>query len=84
LYITALSHIFLDITIFSDTAARAAAGNFLKVPLLVGSTQNEGDIFVVGAELLSPLGFAPPLVTELAADLETEVWYLRVDFKYIQ
>ncbi|KAJ3557787.1 hypothetical protein NP233_g11658 [Leucocoprinus birnbaumii] len=64
-----------NITIFSDTAARAAAGNFLKVPLLVGSTQNEGDIFVVGAELLSPLASAPPFVTELAADLETHLGF---------
>ncbi|KAF5354819.1 hypothetical protein D9756_005708 [Leucocoprinus leucothites] len=64
-----------NITIFRDTAARAAAGNFLRVPLLVGSTQHEGDIFVVGTELLSPLGFAPPFVTELAADLQTELGF---------
>ncbi|KAJ3560342.1 hypothetical protein NP233_g10901 [Leucocoprinus birnbaumii] len=59
-----------NITTFSDTAARAAARNFLKVPLLVDSTQNGGDIFAVGAELLLPLASAPPLVTGLAADLE--------------
>lgn len=53
-----------------------AAGNFLKVPLLVGSTEHEGDIFVVGEELLSPLGFAQPLVTELSADLLTYVCFL--------
>lgn len=28
---------------------------------------------MVDAELLSPLGFAPPFVTELAADLQTQV-----------
>jgi len=76
LYIVALFHTLLDITIFSDTTARASAGKFLKVPLLVGSTQNEGDIFIVGAELLSSLGFAPPFVTELGADLQTEVRHL--------
>ncbi|XP_006461398.1 hypothetical protein AGABI2DRAFT_178570 [Agaricus bisporus var. bisporus H97] len=60
-----------NITVFGDVASRVAAGNFLKVPLLVGSTEHEGDIFVVGEELLSPLGFAQPLVTELSADLLT-------------
>ncbi|KAF5354809.1 hypothetical protein D9756_005707 [Leucocoprinus leucothites] len=64
-----------NITIFRDAAARAAAGNFLKVPLLVGTTQHEGDLFVVGAALLSPPGFAPPLVTELASDLQTELLF---------
>ncbi|KAF5354783.1 hypothetical protein D9756_005569 [Leucocoprinus leucothites] len=62
-----------NITNFSDTPERAAAGNFLQVPLLVGSTQHEADILIAGQFLLSPLGFAPPLVTELAADLLTEL-----------
>lgn len=52
---------------------RAASGKFSKVPLLVGSTQHEGDILAVASELVSPLGFAPPFVTELAADLITQV-----------
>jgi hypothetical protein len=50
-----------------------ASGNFLKVPLLVGSTQHEGDILAVGLEVLSPLGYAQPFVTELFADLLTYV-----------
>ncbi|EKM81264.1 hypothetical protein AGABI1DRAFT_112934 [Agaricus bisporus var. burnettii JB137-S8] len=60
-----------NITVFGDITSRVADGNFLKVLLLVGSTQHEGDIIVVGTELLSPLGFAQPLVTELLADLFT-------------
>jgi hypothetical protein len=52
-----------------------ASGDFLKVPLLVGSTQHEGDIMAVGSEMLSPLGYAPPFVTELFADLLTYVCY---------
>ncbi|KAF9077249.1 carboxylesterase [Rhodocollybia butyracea] len=40
------------VTVFADTQARAAAGNFLKVPLLAGTTANEGDIFIVLEELL--------------------------------
>lgn len=58
---------------FGDVASRVAAGNFLKVPLLVGSTQHEEDIFVVAEELLPPSSFAQPLVTELSADLLTYV-----------
>jgi len=64
-----------NITNFGDVNTRAASGNFLKVPLLVGSTANEGDIFAVGAEVLSPLGFAPPFVTELTADLLTQIGF---------
>ncbi|EKM81263.1 hypothetical protein AGABI1DRAFT_127276 [Agaricus bisporus var. burnettii JB137-S8] len=60
-----------NITVFGDVASRVAAGNFLKVPLLVGSTQHEEDIFVVAEELLPPSSFAQPLVTELSADLLT-------------
>ncbi|KAJ3564245.1 hypothetical protein NP233_g8425 [Leucocoprinus birnbaumii] len=62
-----------NITIFSNTDQRAKSGNFLKIPLLVGSTANDGDILAVIGMLLSPLGFAPPLVTELAADTLTEL-----------
>lgn len=65
----------IDITIFSDTAARSAAGNFLHVPLLGGSTANEGDIFVVAAELLA-VGVAVPTLTELLADIETQVRFI--------
>ncbi|KAG6830440.1 hypothetical protein H0H92_000743 [Tricholoma furcatifolium] len=59
------------ITIFADWATRAAAGNFLRVPLLGGTVQNEADVFVVDAELLAA-GVAIPNLTELLADLETQ------------
>ncbi|KAG6897734.1 hypothetical protein C0992_011662 [Termitomyces sp. T32_za158] len=48
------------------------AGNFLHVPLLGGTTENEGDIFVVGEELLAT-GVVVPDITEIVADLETQV-----------
>ena len=60
-----------DITIFADYATRAASGNFLKAPLFTGSNQNEGDIFVVGQELLTT-GFAPPVITQLLSDAATQ------------
>ncbi|KAF5322551.1 hypothetical protein D9619_001575 [Psilocybe cf. subviscida] len=63
-----------NITIFADTAARASAGKFLKVPLLSGSNLNEGDIFVVAEELLT-LGDAPPGITQTDADRLTEVGF---------
>jgi hypothetical protein len=63
------------ITFFSDLTARSAAGNFLKIPLLVGNTRQEGDIFVVAAEQLS-LGLDIPGLTEIGADLVTEVTIL--------
>ena len=59
-------------TIFADTPARAAAGNFLHVPLLTGSTANEMDIFVVDAELLQ-FGVALPVLTEMLSDIDTLV-----------
>lgn len=61
-----------DITIFADIAARSAAGNFLHAPLLGGSTLNEGDVFVIDQETLI-LGSAPPMITEVLADLTTQV-----------
>jgi hypothetical protein len=64
--------VLADITIFADTAARASAGKFLKVPLLGGSNLNEGDIFVVGDELLT-LGVAPIGITQTRSALLTEV-----------
>ncbi|KDR75551.1 hypothetical protein GALMADRAFT_68919 [Galerina marginata CBS 339.88] len=63
-----------NITIFSDTSVRAATGNFLKVPVLGGSTLNEGDIFVVAAELVAT-GITLPFVTEVLADIETLVTF---------
>ncbi|KAF5380486.1 hypothetical protein D9615_004764 [Tricholomella constricta] len=58
--------------VVDNTPARAAAGNFLHVPLLSGTTQHEGDIFVVGAEELAA-GVVIPNLTELLADIETQV-----------
>ncbi|PPQ92423.1 hypothetical protein CVT25_008644 [Psilocybe cyanescens] len=64
-----------NITIFSDITARAAAGNFLKVPVLGGSTLNEGDIFTVASELISPPGVALPFVTEVLSDIQTQTTF---------
>ncbi|KJA28776.1 hypothetical protein HYPSUDRAFT_196943 [Hypholoma sublateritium FD-334 SS-4] len=63
-----------NITIFSDTLARAAAGNFLKVPLLGGSNLNEGDIFIVAAQLITT-GVALPFITEVLADIMTQTTF---------
>ncbi|KAF9463604.1 carboxylesterase [Collybia nuda] len=63
-----------NINIFTDTTSRAAAGNFLKVPLLGGSTQHEGDVFVVGAEEVAA-GVSLPVITELLADIETQLGF---------
>ncbi|KNZ75722.1 Cholinesterase [Termitomyces sp. J132] len=62
---------FLDITLFSDYQERAAAGNFLHVPLLGGSTENEADLLVVAAELQTT-GVVVPAATEELADAVTE------------
>ncbi|KAJ7581501.1 carboxylesterase [Mycena floridula] len=59
-----------DKTIFHDIRSRAAAGNFLKVPLLHGTNQHEEDIFLVTAALVQK-GFVVPVVTEAVSDLET-------------
>ncbi|KAF8521222.1 carboxylesterase [Hysterangium stoloniferum] len=60
------------ITFFSDATDRSAAGNFLHVPLLVGNTKQEGDIFVVAVEQLD-LGFDIPGLTTLGSDAVTKV-----------
>ncbi|KAF8161401.1 Alpha/Beta hydrolase protein [Crassisporium funariophilum] len=59
-----------NITIFADTAARAAAGNFLQVPLLGGTTQHESDIFVLVKELVTT-GIVVPSITEMLSDVQT-------------
>ncbi|KAF8161400.1 carboxylesterase [Crassisporium funariophilum] len=59
-----------NITIFADTQQRAAAGNFLHVPLLGGTAANEDDIFTVAQELVT-VGFTVPVVTEMLSDVET-------------
>lgn len=58
----------LDITIFSDFDARAAAGNFLQVPLLAGSNKDEGDNAIVGEQLVTP-GYTIPVLTEMISDI---------------
>lgn len=63
----------VDITLFTDLPQRAASGKFLKVPLLSGSVVNENDIFEVAAELTTPPGIVFPFVTEVVADLQTQV-----------
>lgn len=60
------------ITFFSDVTDRSSQGNFLRVPLLVGNTNQEGDIFVVSAEQTG-LGFDIPGVTELGSSIVTKV-----------
>ncbi|KAF5355167.1 hypothetical protein D9756_005698 [Leucocoprinus leucothites] len=49
-----------------------APGNFLRVPMLGGSTAQEGDIFVVEEELLT-VGVAVPGLTEQVADIVTKL-----------
>ncbi|KAF8960251.1 Alpha/Beta hydrolase protein [Flammula alnicola] len=61
-----------DVTIFSDTRQRAIAGNFLHVPMLTGTTAQEGDIFVVEEEILT-LDFAIPGVTTVVSNAVTKV-----------
>lgn len=57
---------------FSDTQLRGVLGQFLHVPMLTGTTAQEGDIFAVGAELLT-LGAVIPGVTEQLSDVVTKV-----------
>lgn len=60
------------ITYFSDINTRSASGEFLKVPLLVGTNAQEGDLFVVALEELD-LGSTIPGLTQEGADDVTEV-----------
>ena len=71
--ILGVAYVRVDITLFPDFRDRAAAGNFLRVPLLSGTTQHESDIIAVAQQELA-LGFAPPVVTELLSDLQTQVF----------
>ncbi|RDB25006.1 Acetylcholinesterase [Hypsizygus marmoreus] len=57
------------IIIFADSSARAAAGNFLHIPLLAGTVAHEGDIFVIVTQEL--IGFSVPVLAELFAVLST-------------
>ncbi|KAF8886035.1 carboxylesterase [Infundibulicybe gibba] len=66
--------IFDNITVFADTQARSAVGNFLHVPLLVGSTAQEGDIFLVSAELAA-IGITLPGLTTDLSDILTQALF---------
>lgn len=56
------------VTVFTDYAARAAAGDFARVPVLVGSSQDEGDFFRV-TDLLN--GVVTPASTYEATTLDS-------------
>jgi len=76
----------IDVTVFTDAQTRAANGDFLRVPMLGGSTQNEDDVFMVGGELVST-GFAKPVVTEMISDIQTLVsihWFVYNSEKWAQ
>ncbi|KAE9396539.1 alpha/beta-hydrolase [Gymnopus androsaceus JB14] len=58
------------VTAFTDMVARAASGDFLNVPVLAGTTANEGDIFIVIGELLE-LGDLVQPVTDILSSIYT-------------
>ncbi|KAF9002936.1 carboxylesterase [Cyathus striatus] len=60
------------ITAFSDVQARSQSGHFLHVPLLIGNTAQEFDIFLVSAELLAN-GTVVPGLTETLSDSMTQL-----------
>ena len=58
----------------ADTPTLAANGNFLRVPLLVGSRATEEDIFVVARQLSTTgIGYTIPIITEIYSDAATGV-----------
>ncbi|KAF5385607.1 hypothetical protein D9757_006786 [Collybiopsis confluens] len=59
-----------NVTVFADTKTRAASGNFLKVPMLTGTTANEGDIIVAVAEL-ELLGITVQPVLDILSSIYT-------------
>jgi hypothetical protein len=61
-----------DVTIHYDTTARAAAGKFLKVPLMVGSTAEEADIYTYPTHMKNYGGIVPG-VFQMQADAATLV-----------
>lgn len=69
------------ITRFSDAKQRAATGNFLHVPLLSGSNENEADLLVVATQLLLT-GAVVPIVTQALADAVTEVCNFSISGNY--
>lgn len=64
-------------TEFPDTTNRSAAGNFLKVPVLIGNNADEGDVFETATELLQ-FNKTNPLLTFPVADLLTAVGSLFI------
>ncbi|KZO94175.1 alpha/beta-hydrolase [Calocera viscosa TUFC12733] len=62
-------------TIFSDVSTRSSNGEFLKVPFLVGTNANEGDIFVVEFEE-GEFNTTIPIATTALSDAVTEVVFL--------
>ncbi|KAF9007136.1 Alpha/Beta hydrolase protein [Cyathus striatus] len=63
--------IFDEITLFSDMQKRIDNGNFLKAPLLIGTTQHEFDIITV-AEQLAAKSFPVPVITPIVSDAITQ------------
>ncbi|KAF9012651.1 carboxylesterase [Cyathus striatus] len=61
-----------EITFFSDPDKRSADGNFLRVPMLGGSTLNEMDVFLVAQQLVAK-GFTVPVITEIVSDATTQM-----------
>ena len=57
-----------------NASDQLAGGHYLHVPLLLGSTANERDPFIVAAELIQP-GFVLPAVTRAASDIQTLVGF---------
>ncbi|KAG6919329.1 hypothetical protein DXG01_006875 [Tephrocybe rancida] len=63
-----------DLTYFSDVDARFAAGQFLRVPSVIGTTENEWDITVVDGQQAT-FGYTIPVLTELLADVQTQLLF---------
>ncbi|KAF2417115.1 alpha/beta-hydrolase [Tothia fuscella] len=55
--------------VMTDYKARAAAGNFIKRPMLVGNNQNEGSIFLIILGLKVPLN--SPIYSQLSTSTFT-------------
>ncbi|KAJ3825336.1 carboxylesterase [Lentinula raphanica] len=66
------SIVFDGVTVFLDTKARAASGKFLRVPVIEGTTTNEGDIFIAIAELV-----AGGVTLEPAFDILSSIYTLQ-------
>ncbi|KAH6910378.1 carboxylesterase [Coprinopsis sp. MPI-PUGE-AT-0042] len=59
-----------NVTVHYDTIARAAEGKFLKVPLMIGSTAEEADIYTYPTHLRNYGGVVPGLF-QMQADAAT-------------